>query len=78
MKDKTRNNLISCVKECELAKEAKTYKECYADENIYDTQCKDSVCKRDMCYLCCSSIYEIALTNKERKECYKGCNKTYK
>lgn len=78
MKDKTRNNLISCVKECELAKEAKTYKECYVDENIYDTQCKDSVCKRDMCYLCCSSIYEIALTNKERKECYKGCNKTYK
>lgn len=78
MKDKTRNNLISCVKECELAKEGKRYKECYADEDVYNVQCKDSVCKRDMCYLCCSSIYEIALTNKERKECYKGCNKTYK
>ena len=75
---KQRNILYSCVKECNNANNDKEYMHCYDDKDIYDTQCTNEICKLDMCLLCCSSIYETSMTNKDRKECYSGCHKTFK
>ena len=76
--NKQRNILYSCVKECNIANNDKDYMRCYDDKDIYDTQCTNEICKLDMCLLCCSSIYETSMTNKDRKDCYSGCHKTFK